>query len=65
LADALKQLERKNLVTHKVFPTAPIRVEYAITELGLSLRTSFEVSCKWAMEHADESDEKTTSVWYP
>jgi DNA-binding HxlR family transcriptional regulator len=54
LADALKRLERNNLVTRTVLPTSPIGVEYAITPLGLSLRPSFEIICDWAIEHAND-----------
>src|ERR1700749_2635982 len=34
----LRGLERDGLVTRTVFPTAPPRVDYALTELGQSLR---------------------------
>ena len=57
LADALKRLERNGLVTRTVLPTAPIGVEYAITPLGLSLRSPFEALCKWAIDHGNEVDQ--------
>lgn len=57
LADALKRLERNGLVTRTVLPTAPIGVEYAITPLGLSLRSPFEALCLWAIAHGGELDQ--------
>ena len=52
LADALKRLERNGLISRKVIPTTPVGVEYAITELGHSLRDPFEALYAWAIEHA-------------
>ena len=49
LADALKRLERNGLVSRKVLPTQPVGVEYAITELGCSLREPFAALYSWAL----------------
>lgn len=54
LADALKRLERNGLVTRTVLATAPVAVEYRITQLGLSLREPFEALCQWAMKHGGD-----------
>ena len=54
LADALKRLERNGLVTRTVLATAPVAVEYRITQLGLSLREPFEALCQWAVNHGDD-----------
>ena len=51
LSDALKRLERHGLVTRTVLPTTPIGVEYAITDLGHSLRDPFAALCDWALKH--------------
>lgn len=51
LSDALKRMERNGLVTRTVLPTTPIGVEYAITPLGLSLRTPFHALCAWALDN--------------
>ena len=38
LTQTLRDLERDGLVTRKVFPVVPPRVEYAVTPLGLTLQ---------------------------
>lgn len=40
LSETLKRLERNGLISRRVLPTQPIGVEYAITDLGGSLRKS-------------------------
>ena len=52
LADALKRLERNGLISRTVIPTTPVGVEYAITELGHSLRDPFEALYAWAIQNA-------------
>ena len=51
LADALKRLERNELVTRTVLPTSPVGVEFAITPLGHSLRQPFEAPYDWALAY--------------
>ncbi|TKW65877.1 MAG: helix-turn-helix transcriptional regulator [Paracoccus denitrificans] len=45
----LRGMERDGLLTRKVHPTTPPRVEYALTELGLSLRGPVEAIGTWAV----------------
>lgn len=54
LADALKRMERIGLITRTVLPTRPVGVEYAITPLGVSLRTPFHALCAWALTSLPE-----------
>lgn len=61
LADALKRLERNGLVTRTVLPTAPIGVEYTITQLGHSLRQPFEALCAWALTHGPDIERASAS----
>jgi DNA-binding HxlR family transcriptional regulator len=49
----LRNLERDGLVTRTVFPTVPARVEYALTDLGWSLRQPVQALGHWAFEHQD------------
>jgi DNA-binding HxlR family transcriptional regulator len=44
----LRALERDGLVTRTVFPTVPPRVDYALTELGHSLRQPISALGEWA-----------------
>ena len=52
----LRGLERDGLVTRTVFPTAPPRVDYALTELGQSLRGPVVELGKWATDNLAEID---------
>ncbi|MFD1883102.1 winged helix-turn-helix transcriptional regulator [Paracoccus pacificus] len=45
----LRGMERDGLITREVFPTTPPRVEYALTELGRSLREPVEAIGQWAV----------------
>lgn len=45
----LRGMERDGLVSRKVHPTTPPRVEYALTDLGHSLRGPVEALGKWAI----------------
>ena len=44
-------LERDGLVTRTVTPTIPPRVDYELTELGISLREPVKALGEWAIEH--------------
>lgn len=50
----LKGLERDGLVTRTVFPTVPLRVEYALTPLGKTLLEPVMALAAWAVEHRPE-----------
>ena len=47
----LRGLERDGLVTRTVTPTNPPRVDYALTEVGLSLWQPVEALSNWARAH--------------
>jgi DNA-binding HxlR family transcriptional regulator len=49
----LRDLERDGLVTRTVTPTAPPRVDYALTALGRSLGERVRLLADWAFEHHD------------
>ena len=48
LTDVLRSLERDGLVSRHVFVTVPLRVEYALTPLGRSLRACVKELRRWA-----------------
>ena len=50
----LRGLERDGLVTRTVTPTNPPRVDYALTEIGLSLWKPVEALGNWARAHHPE-----------
>ena len=47
----LRGLERDGLVTRTVTPIIPPRVDYELTELGISLRQPVKALGEWAIEH--------------
>jgi len=48
LTFTLKALERDGLVTRKVYPTVPPKVEYALTERGRTLLGPITALAEWA-----------------
>ncbi len=51
LTQTLRQMERDGLVTRTVYPEVPVRVEYELTEAGLSLRGPLKALEEWSIEH--------------
>lgn len=49
----LREMERDGLVSRKVTPSMPPRVDYAITQLGTELLATIEALGRWSLEHAD------------
>lgn len=62
LTENLRAMERDGLLTRTVFPEVPPRVEYALSELGLSLRPVIEamrdwgIACRKRRENAPSGD---------
>lgn len=54
LTTALRKLEADKLISRKIYPEIPPRVEYKLTSLGQSLMPPLEGVIKWALDHADE-----------
>jgi DNA-binding HxlR family transcriptional regulator len=52
LTQTVRQMERDGLLTRKVYPVVPPRVEYKISELGLSLSAAFCGVWIWAAENS-------------
>ena len=49
----LRGLERDGLVSRHVTPSIPPRVDYELTELGISLREPVKALGQWALDHID------------
>lgn len=54
LTQTLRALERDGMVTRTVYPEIPPRVEYALTDLGRSLREPLRNLELWATEHMEQ-----------
>jgi DNA-binding HxlR family transcriptional regulator len=66
LTQTLRQMERDGLITRKVYPIVPPKVEYRLTELGFSLGEAFCGVWVWAEQNLqkieasrDEFDNRT------
>ncbi len=51
LSQSLKQLERDGLVSRKVYPQIPPKVEYSLTERGQSLMRVLDELCTWGEQN--------------
>ncbi len=54
LTQSLRSLERDGLVTRTVTPSVPVRVDYELTDLGLSLSHLLSAVKDWAETHFDQ-----------
>ena len=51
LSNQLKELESDGLITRTEYPQVPPRVEYSLTEKGLSIMPVLQELCLWGHEH--------------
>lgn len=56
LTVTLRGMERDGMVTRKVYPEVPPRVEYALTKLGATLRQLVSGLVEWSGAHLAEVD---------
>ncbi|WP_155055374.1 winged helix-turn-helix transcriptional regulator [Streptomyces blattellae] len=57
LTQTLRSLERDGLLTRKVTPSVPVRVDYEVTPLGASLSHMLTAVKDWAETHIDQVHE--------
>lgn len=51
LTDSLRSMERDGLITRTVYPEVPPRVEYALSEVGESMRPIFKSMEIWGTNY--------------
>ncbi|MCG5216397.1 winged helix-turn-helix transcriptional regulator [Streptosporangium sp. KLBMP 9127] len=56
LTVTLRALERDGLVSRRVYPVVPPRVDYELTPLGRTLRDQVWGLIDWVVEHHDDID---------
>lgn len=61
LTRTVRALERDGLVTRTVYPEIPPRVEYELTELGITLIPPVLALAEWAMRNAGQIDRQRAS----
>jgi DNA-binding HxlR family transcriptional regulator len=54
LTQTLRTLEHNGLITRRVFPEMPMRVEYSLTQLGWSITSLLMTMFEWATEHEQQ-----------
>src|SRR5437016_70996 len=54
LAQTLRSLERDGLISRKLYPEVPPRVEYTLTALGETLCGPIAAILRWAEDHINE-----------
>ncbi|MDF2588895.1 MAG: transcriptional regulator [Anaerocolumna sp.] len=48
LTERFKELEKEGIVTRKVYPETPVRIEYELTQKGIELEPVMDEIQKWA-----------------
>ena len=51
LTDSLRSMEKDGIVTRTVYPEVPPRVEYALSELGESIRPIIKSMEEWEISY--------------
>ncbi|MCD2199207.1 helix-turn-helix transcriptional regulator [Halobacterium sp. KA-4] len=62
LSESLDDLEEKQVVSRTIVSEKPVRVEYALTELGESLEPVVTALENWGNEHLEPVDEEAASL---
>jgi DNA-binding HxlR family transcriptional regulator len=53
LTQQLREMERDGLVHREIYPSVPPKVEYSLTDLGMSLRPVINAMCDWGLKYRD------------
>ena len=67
LTAQLRELEQDGIVSRKVYPQVPPKVEYSLTKYGLTLKPFIELSCKLGNTHVKhiQRQQETAKVSEP
>lgn len=52
LTQQLRELEAVNIISRKIYPVVPPKVEYSMTDYGKSLIPILEQLCTWSRDYA-------------
>lgn len=55
LTDSLRSLEADGIVSRTVYPEVPPRVEYALSELGETIRPTLDAMAVWGASYKEVS----------
>lgn len=56
LTQNLRAMDQSGLINRKVYAEVPPRVEYSLTETGLSLKPIHDAMWKWGMEYKSKNE---------
>ncbi len=59
LTDSLRSLEEDGIITRSVYPEVPPRVEYAMSELGESMRPIIDAMAEFGLRYKEGSRKNT------
>jgi DNA-binding HxlR family transcriptional regulator len=54
LSNQLKELEKDHLILRKEYAQVPPKVEYSLSEKGLTIMPVLNSLCEWGHEHIDD-----------
>ena len=57
LTDSLRSMEADGIITRTVYPEVPPRVEYALSELGESMRPIIKSMETWGLDYKKSKDQ--------
>lgn len=60
LTSQLRRLEEEGLISRKVYAEVPPKVEYSITEYGMTLKPILEAMHEWSVAHVKRKYEDQT-----
>ena len=55
LTESLRSLEEDGIVSRTVYPEMPPKVEYALTDLGLSMRPVLDAMAVWGNQYKERA----------
>ena len=62
LTDSLRSMEADGIITRTVYPEVPPRVEYALSDLGESMRPIMDAMEIWGTEYKKSKEYKASSL---
>ena len=62
LTKQLRDLESAGIVSRKVYPQVPPKVEYSLTPIGKSLREIFDAMHRWGVRYAQSLKDRTSQT---